>query len=301
MTKTFPKNERPPRIRKAILPAAGFGTRFLPATKAQPKEMLPIVDKPVIQYLVEEAVASGIEEIVIVTGRGKRAIEDHFDYSFELEHNLVEKKKHSLLKEVRAISDMAKFIYVRQPMPLGDGHALLCAKEIIGNEPFAVLFGDDLVDHPSPALKQLINVYEKTGNCVIGLEKIDRKDSQQYGMIKPKSSQGRTHTIESLVEKPKPEKAPSELGIIGKYICTPEIWTALEEARSGTADGEIRLIDGFRRLIKTQPIYGHEIEGDRYDCGSKMGLIKATLNWGLKHDEVGPELKQYLKTLRFKG
>lgn len=284
-------------IKKAVLPAAGFGTRFLPATKAQPKEMLPIVDKPVIQYLVEEAVAAGIEEIIIVTGRGKRAIEDHFDFSFELEHNLVEKGKHQLLKEVRKISEMAKFIYVRQPQPLGDGHAILCAKEIVGNEPFAVLFGDDIVDSEIPAIQQLIQVYEKTQSCVIGLEQIPLSESIHYGMVRAKNREGRCVEVEHLVEKPKTEEAPSNLGIIGKYICTPEIFEALEQSASGTKDGEIRLIDGFRNLIQRQTLYGYEIEGKRYDCGSKLGLIQATLNWALKRDDLGPELKAYLGTL----
>lgn len=285
------------KIKKAVFPAAGFGTRFLPVTKAQPKEMLPIVDKPVIQYLVEEAVAAGIEEIIIVTGRGKRAIEDHFDFSFELEYNLVEKGKQSLIKEVRHISEMAKFIYVRQPKPLGDGHAILCAKEIIGNEPFAVLFGDDIVDSEKPAIQQLMEVYEETGSCVIGLEKIAKKDSIHYGMVKGKTKKGRCIEVESLVEKPTPDKAPSNLGIIGKYICTPEIFKALEASQSGTKDGEIRLIDGFRHLIKTQAIYGYEIEGKRYDCGTKLGLIQATLNWALKREDLAKELKKYMKSL----
>ncbi|MFA5829587.1 MAG: UTP--glucose-1-phosphate uridylyltransferase GalU [Candidatus Gracilibacteria bacterium] len=286
------------KIRKAVFPAAGFGTRFLPVTKSQPKEMLPIVDKPVIQYLVEEAVASGIEEIIIVTGRGKRSIEDHFDYSFELEHTLVEKGKHSLLKEVRAISKLAKFIYVRQPMPLGDGHAILCAKEVVGNEPFAVLFGDDIVDYKVPALKQLIDVYNKTGCSVLGLQEIDPKESENYGMIKAKkgSSHDRLCEIEKLVEKPSPEKAPSNLGIIGKYIVTPEIIEALEKAKPSHG-GEIRLIDGFSQLLKKQKIYGYEIMGKRYDTGTKMGLITATIDFALKRKDLGPELRKYLKSL----
>ena len=290
-----------PKIRKAVFPAAGFGTRFLPVTKAQPKEMLPVVDKPVIQYLVEEAVNSGIEEIVIVTGRGKRSIEDHFDYSFELEHNLVEKRKHDLLEEVRKVSNLAKFIYVRQPQPLGDGHAILCAKEVIGNEPFAVLFGDDLVDSETPAIQQLMNVYEKTESCVIGLEKIPLEDSNKYGMVVPKSQNGREIEIKSLVEKPDPKDAPSDLGIIGKYVCTPEIFAELEKAESATRDGEIRLIDGFRSLINKQPIYGYELEGPRYDCGTKIGLIKATLNWALKRPDLGPRVEEFLHKNGFKA
>ncbi|MCC7197546.1 UTP--glucose-1-phosphate uridylyltransferase GalU [Candidatus Peregrinibacteria bacterium] len=284
------------KIRKAVFPAAGFGTRFLPVTKSLPKEMLPIVDKPVIQYLVEEAVAAGIEEIIIVTGRGKRSIEDHFDYSFELEHTLVEKGKHSLLKEVQGIANLAKFVYVRQPMPLGDGHAILCAKELIGDEPFAVLFGDDIVDHKIPAIKQLINVYNQTGSSVIGLEKVNKKETDQYGIIKPKKHTGRVYEIEDLVEKPSPAKAPSNLAIIGKYIVTPEIIQALEKSKPSHG-GEIRLIDGFRELKKKQPVYGYEIEGKRYDTGNKLGLITATIDFALKRKDLGPELRKYLKSL----
>lgn len=281
------------KIRKAVFPAAGFGTRFLPVTKSQPKEMLPIVDKPVIQYLVEEAVASGITEIIIVTGRGKRSIEDYFDYSFELEHNLVEKGKHSLLKEVRQIAKLAKFIYVRQSMPLGDGHAILCAKEVVGNEPFAVLFGDDIVDGKIPALKQLINVYNETPCSVVALEKIAKEEIQNYGIIKPKWSKGRLHEIESFVEKPLPSKAPSNLGIIGKYVVTPEIIKALEKAAPGHGS-EIRLIDGLRELCLHQKIYGYELQGKRYDTGTKLGLLTANIDFALKRKDIGPALKKYL-------
>ena len=288
------------KIRKAVFPAAGFGTRFLPVTKSQPKEMLPIVDKPVIQYLVEEAVASGIEEIIIVTGRGKRAIEDHFDYSFELEYTLVEKGKHSLLKEVRTISKLAKFVYVRQPMPLGDGHAILCAKEVIGDEPFAILFGDDIVDSKVPALKQLINVYEKTGSSVLALERVPEDETQNYGIIKPSRSTGRLHRIESLVEKPSRGKAASNLGIIGKYIVTPDIIHALEKAKPSHG-GEIRLIDGFMELLKKkQTLYGLEIEGKRYDTGNKLGLITANIDYALKRKDLGPPLAKYLRSLDLK-
>ncbi|MEK7524646.1 MAG: UTP--glucose-1-phosphate uridylyltransferase GalU [Patescibacteria group bacterium] len=295
MNKFFKNNQK---IRKAVFPAAGFGTRFLPVTKAQPKEMLPIVDKPVIQYLVEEAVASGIEEIIIVTGRGKRSIEDHFDYSYELEQTLVERGKRDLIKEVRKISEMAKFVYVRQPRPLGDGHAILCAKEVIGNEPFAVLFGDDLVDSKVPALKQLINIYEKKHAPVIALQRIDKKDSQKYGIIKPKNGNGdgRLHEIEALVEKPKPQQAPSDLSIIGKYILTPEVLETLEHARKG-ADGEIRLIEAFRMLCGKTPLYGYEVEGERYDTGDKLGFLEATIHYALKRPDLGPALKRYLERL----
>lgn len=284
------------KIRKAVFPAAGFGTRFLPVTKSQPKEMLPIVDKPVIQYLVEEAVSSGIEEIIIVTGRGKRAIEDHFDYSFELEHTLVEKGKHSLLKEVRAISRLAKFIYVRQQMPLGDGHAILCAKEVIGNEPFAVLFGDDIVDGKVPALKQLIDAYKKTGYSTIGLQKVPKAETENYGVIKSRKQFQGLHEIESLVEKPSPTQAPSNLAIIGKYILTPAIIKALEKAKP-SKDSEIRLIDGLTELNKTEKIYGYEVKGKRYDTGNKFGLISATINFALKRKDLAPKLKEYIRSL----
>jgi UTP--glucose-1-phosphate uridylyltransferase len=283
-------------IRKAVLPAAGFGTRFLPATKAQPKEMLPIVDKPVIQYLVEEAVASGIEEIIIITGSSKRAIEDHFDYNFELEYMLEKKGKTDLLKKVQDVRDLAKFVYVRQPMPRGDGDAIMRARDVVGNEPFAVLFGDDLVDHEIPALKQLINVYEKTGSSVIGLTKVPKQDVNKYGVVGTKSSNGRTHVIKSLVEKPNQKDAPSDLAIIGKYIVTPEIFEALDKA-SASKDDEMRLIDGFRTLIHTQDIYGYEIEGKRYDTGDTLGFIKATLDFALKRKELSVDLKDYIRSL----
>lgn len=284
------------KIRKAIFPAAGFGTRFLPVTKAQPKEMLPIVDTPVIQYLVEEAVASGIEEIIIVTGRGKRAIEDHFDYSYELEKTLVERGKKDLLRQVRRISEMARFVYVRQPMPLGDGHAILCAKEVIGDEPCAVLFGDDLVDGKVPALSQLIQIYEKVKAPVIALEAVDKSKTDRYGVIEPQkgASSGRLHRIKNLVEKPKPSEAPSNLAIIGKYILTPEVMGALTQVQKGR-DGEIRLIQAFKMLAEKTPLYGYEVEGRRYDTGDKLGFLEATVDFALKRDDVGPALRNYLK------
>lgn len=284
------------KIRKAVFPAAGYGTRFLPATKAQPKEMLPIVDKPVIQYLVEEAVASGIEEIIIVTGRGKRAIEDHFDHSFELEHTLAEKNKHELLKDVRKVSDLAKFVYVRQPMPLGDGHAIMCAREVVGDEPFAILFGDEIVDNKVPALKQLIDVYDKTGSSVIGLSRVPKSEIHNYGVIKPAKADGNTYLVEDLVEKPKAENAPSDLAITGKYVVTPEIFEAMQNA-TPSRDGEMRLIDGFKELIKKQQIYGRVIEGKRYDTGHKLGFIEATIDFALKRKDLKGPLKEYLRTL----
>lgn len=286
-------------IRKAVFPAAGFGTRFLPVTKAQPKEMLPIVDKPVIQYLVEEAVEAGIKEIILVTGRGKRAIEDHFDYSYELENTLVERGKHGLLKEVQKISNMAKFAYVRQQMPLGDGHAILCAKELIGNEPFAVLFGDDLVDSKVPAIKQLIQIFQKVKAPVIALEKIPRKEVSRYGIVGVKKMRGtfspRLFQITDFVEKPTPKEAPSNFAVIGKYILLPEVLTVLENA-TPSRDHEKRLADGLRKWLKMKkPLYGYEIEGKRYDTGDKLGFLMATFDFALKRKDLGPTLKKYLK------
>lgn len=283
-------------IRKAIFPVAGFGTRFLPATKAQPKEMLPIVDKPVIQYLVEEAVAAGITDIIMVTGRGKRAIEDHFDSSFELEHTLVEKEKHDLLEEVRNISKLANFVYVRQPKPLGDGHAILCARDVIGDEPCAVLFGDDIVDGKVPAIRQLIETYNETGCSVIGLKEVPKADISNYGVAGGKTGTGGLVEVDILVEKPKPENAPSNLAIIGKYVITPEVFDCIEKG-GRSAGGELRLIDGLEVLLKKQRIFGKILEGKRYDTGQKIGLIQATIDFALKRKDLGPELKKYLKSL----
>lgn len=290
------------KIRKAVFPAAGFGTRFLPVTKALPKEMLPILDKPVIQYLAEEAAASGIEEIIIITGRGKRAIEDHFDHSFELEYNLVEKEKHDLLKKIRDIEKLAKFIYVRQSQPLGDGHAILCAKEIIGDEPFAVLFGDDIVDSETPALSQLMQVYKETSSPVIACEKVDKESISAYGVIEPEinekslknnSSNNKIIKIKGLVEKPSAKDAPSNLGIIGKYICTPEIFNFLEKAEP-SIKGEIKLIDGFRSMLAAgRDLYALEIEGTRYDTGNKWGLLQASIAFAMKD----PDLKRKIKNM----
>lgn len=276
-----------PPITKAIFPVGGLGTRFLPATKAIPKEMLPIIDKPVIQYLVEEAVNSGIKEIIFVTGQGKNAIQNHFDRSFGLEQILQERKKTTLVKQIQKISHLAKFFYVRQEKPLGDGHAVLCAKEVLDDEPFAVIFGDDLIDSKVPALKQLLQTYQQFGKSVIALEKIPRAQTSSYGIIKPTKTNRklppRTHLIENLVEKPAPEKAPSNLGIIGKYILTPEALKTLNQSKPGQ-DGELRLIDGFRNLIQTDQIYGLEIEGQRFDTGNKVGFLEATLHYAVKQN-----------------
>ncbi len=288
----------PQKITKAILPVAGFGTRFLPVTKALPKEMLPIVDKPIIQYLVEEAVKAGIKEIIFVTGRGKRAIEDHFDDSFELEYNLVEKHKHELLKEIYNISRMAKFAYVRQPKPRGDGHAISCARHLIGDEPCAILFGDDIIDSKIPCIKQLMDVYDKYGDPVIALEKVPKSEVFRYGVVKGVKIEPRTYQLQDIVEKPKVEDAPSDLTIVGKYVITKDVFDALETVTPGN-DGEIRLSDALKAvLMNNKPVYGLEFEGDRYDCGSKIGLLKANVDFALKHKELNGNFREYLKNLK---
>jgi UTP--glucose-1-phosphate uridylyltransferase len=278
------------KIRKAIIPVAGLGTRFLPATKAQPKEMLTLVDKPVIQYIVEEAVASGIEQIIFVTSQTKRAIEDHFDRNFELEYRLRQKQKTKELAEVMEISDLASFVYK------GDGDAIVLAKELIGNEPCAVLYGDDIVDANVPCTAQLIKLYEKYRDPVFAVQKVPKKDLSKYGVIKGVKVDNRTHQVSDLVEKPKPENAPSDLAIIGRYIITPEVFTALEQAKP-SADGEIRLIDAFRSLKGKRSLYAHEFTGQRYDCGNKLQFLIAAVDFGLKHKEVneGGAFSRFLK------
>ncbi len=285
------------KIKKAIIPVAGFGTRFLPATKAQPKEMLPVVDKPVIQYLVEEAVASGIEEIIFVTGRGKRAIEDHFDTSYELEQTLVEKEKRDLLEAVKNIPKLARFSYVRQAKPLGDGHAIMCAQHLVfPGETVAILFGDDLVDNKVPALQQLIDVYQKEKAPVIALARVPHEEVSKFGVIKAEKSDGRLHQISQFVEKPPVEEAPSDLIVIGKYIITPTVFEYLEASRND--QGEIRLANAFIKMTKNQEkIYGYEVEGKRYDCGDKFGFIQATIEMGLKHPNTKEKLRNFLKNL----
>lgn len=273
------------KIRKAIIPVAGLGTRFLPAAKAQPKEMLTLVDTPVIQFLVEEAVAAGIEQIIFITSQTKRAIEDHFDRNFELEYRLAQKNKKKELEEVRRISKLASFVYVRQYKPKGDGHAILMAKDLIGDEPCAVFFGDDIVDSEVPCVKQLMNVYEKYRDPVIGVYKVPKKDIGHYGCVGGTRIDERTLEVNELVEKPKPEKAPSDLAIIGRYIITPEVLGALQKAR-GSVGGEIRLIDAFRALKGKRSMYAHEFEGMRYDCGNKLEFMIAAVDYGLKHPEV---------------
>lgn len=284
-------------LRKAIIPAAGLGTRFLPATKASPKEMLALVDKPLIQYVVEEAVASGITEIIIVTGRGKRAIEDHFDISFELEENLRSRGKKEALDNLRRITSSAKFCYVRQPEALGLGHAILCAAHLIGDEPFAVLLGDDIIDSVKPTLLSMIEVYHRYHAPVIGVHRVPKKEIQQYGVIAGELISKGLYKITDLVEKPAAEEAPSDYAIIGRYILTPEVLTLLEKTPPGK-NGEIQLTDGLKAFAKNNVSYAYEIEGKRHDAGDKLGLLKATVEFGLKNSEFGKAFKEYLKTLK---
>lgn len=285
-------------IRKAIIPVAGMGTRFLPAAKAQPKEMLSVVDKPVIQYIVEEAVASGIEEIVFVTAIGKRAIEDHFDRNFELEYRLEQKNKLKELEQIKAIGKLAKFAFVRQNKPLGDGHAVLCAIPFIDlDEPVAVLFGDDIIDGKKPALKQLLEVYEEYHDPVIALQKVPKKQVSSYGVIGGKAVRKNVWEVREFVEKPLVEEAPSDLIVIGRYVLTPEIIALLPTVRAGK-DGEIRLADAFAAYLKKdRALYGCVFEGTRYDCGNKLGFLKAQVELGLKHPEIGKDVKKYLRSL----
>lgn len=287
----------PAVIRKAIIPAAGLGTRFLPATKASPKEMLPLVDKPLIQYAVEEAVASGIEDIIIITGRGKRAIEDHFDRSFELEENLKGNGKAQILKDIRRISELANFCYVRQSEALGLGHAVLCAQHLIGNEPFAVILGDEVIDARVPALAQLIQVFDKGNGAVIGVQKVRQKEVGQYGIVATRRVAARLHRVLDLVEKPAPHDAPSRYAVIGRYVLSPEIFAILERTAPGK-HREIQLTDALRILGRSAPIYAQEIHGQRYDAGDKLGFLKATVEFALKNPTLGQQFSRYLKRLR---
>ena len=284
-------------ITKVIIPVAGLGTRFLPATKAQPKEMLPIIDKPVIQYLVEEAVKSGITDVIFVTGRGKRAIEDHFDYSPELESSLLQENKREIFQEIRAISEMANFVYVRQKEPRGDGDAVLCASHLINDKPVAVLFGDDIVDNRIPCLSQMIKVFEKYGDVVVALDEVPRQETKHYGVVEAVKISDRIYEIKNIIEKPDPKKAPSNLIIVGKYILTPELFRELKKIRLSKTK-ELRIADGLKNLLKKQPIYGYKFEGKRYDCGSKIGYLKATVDFAFKHPEVKKEFRRYLKKLK---
>ena len=282
------------KITKAVIPAAGFGTRFLPATKAQPKEMLPIIDNPTIQFGVEEAAASGIEDIIIITGRNKRTIEDHFDRSVELENFLEEKGEKDILESIKNISGLADIHFIRQKEQLGLGHAILCAKRHIGNNPFAVLLGDDIIHSKKPVTKQLIDLYSKYGCSVIGCERVSKELIERYGIIDGVLNHDRCYDIKDLVEKPTAEKAPSNLGIIGRYILTPEIFSILEKTQKGVGN-EIQLTDGLKDLLKFQAMYAYEFEGKRYDIGNKLDYIKAIVEFGLRNKDFGAEFGRYLK------
>ncbi|WP_423408388.1 UTP--glucose-1-phosphate uridylyltransferase GalU [Heyndrickxia sp. MSNUG] len=281
------------KVRKAIIPAAGLGTRFLPATKAMPKEMLPIVDKPTIQYIVEEAIASGIEDIIIVTGKGKRAIEDHFDFAHELEQNLMEKGKLDILEKVRYSTNLADIHYIRQKEPKGLGHAVWCARNFIGDEPFAVLLGDDIVQSDTPCLRQLIDQYEQTNSSVIGVQTVADEETHRYGVVEPSVQRGRRYQVENFVEKPAPGTAPSNLAIMGRYILTPEIFMFLDEMETG-AGGEIQLTDAIQKLNQIQRVFAYDFEGKRYDVGEKIGFVKTTVEFALQDESLRAELLAYL-------
>jgi len=289
----------PKKVRKAVFPAAGLGTRFLPATKAMPKEMLPLVDKPIIQYGVEEAVASGCDQIIIITGRGKQAIEDHFDVSYELEKMLEERGKTDLLQIVRQISDLIHIAYVRQKEALGLGHAVLTARELVGDEPFAVLLADDVIDAEVPCLKQMMKVFDKTQCSVLATQVVEGPGISAYGVLEGKpvpGSNGKLYEVMSLVEKPRPEEAPSNLAVIGRYILTPTVFETLSDIKAG-AGGELQLTDGLKQLLKKEKIYGYVFEGKRHDTGDKLGFLKATVEFALKRADLGGPLRQYLKSL----
>lgn len=287
------------KIKKAVIPAAGLGTRFLPATKAQPKEMLPIVDKPAIQYIVEEAVQSGIEDILIITGRNKRSIEDHFDRSVELEQNLQSKGKHELLKKIQTIADMANIHYIRQKEPLGLGHAVLSARHFIGDEPFAVLLGDDIMVSEKPALQQLIDIYQEYKTTVIGVQTVDAADVSKYGIIQTSTQKNKVYDIEDLVEKPAVRQAPSNIAVMGRYVLEPTIFRVLERTPKG-AGNEIQLTDALRTICREQSIYARQLEGIRFDIGDKLGCFKASMEIGLMRDELRPKLLTYLENVLMK-
>src|SRR4051794_13920651 len=287
------------RVRKAVFPAAGWGTRFLPATKAQPKEMLPLVDKPIIQYAVEEAVAAGIEQVIIVTSSQKRAIEDHFDKSYELEDLLEERGDIEMLRQIRHISDLAQVAYVRQKEQLGLGHAVLMAKELVGHEPFAVILSDDVVVGDMPCVGQLVRAYERTHSSVVAVMDVPNDETRRYGVIAtdgPMPDDHRLHRVTGLIEKPDPEHAPSNLAIIGRYILTPKIFDKLEQTPKGSG-GEIQLTDAINALMTEQEVYGYAFEGVRYDAGTTMGWLKASVELALGRQDLGTEFRSYLKTL----
>ena len=281
-------------VRKAIIPAAGLGTRFLPATKSQPKEMLPIVDKPTLQYIIEEAIQSGIEEILIVTGRSKKSIEDHFDRSVELELELEQKGKTEMLKMVQDISNMVNIHYIRQKEPKGLGHAIYCAKSFIGNEPFAVLLGDDIVDSEKPCLKQLIEAYNEYKTSILGVQEVDKQDTDKYGILDAKYIENRVYKVKDMIEKPKVEEAPSNIAILGRYIITPDIFDILENQEPGKC-GEIQLTDALKTLANHEAIYAYKFEGKRYDVGDKLGFLEATVDFALKRSELRDKFIEFLE------
>ncbi|MFH0861072.1 MAG: UTP--glucose-1-phosphate uridylyltransferase GalU [Candidatus Altiarchaeota archaeon] len=285
------------KVRKAVIPAAGLGTRFLPATKAQPKEMLPLVDKPAIQFAVEEAVASGIRDILIITGRGKRAIEDHFDRSLELEQSLKKSGKRTLLKEMIDISELADIHFIRQKQPSGLGHAILCAEKHVGSEPFAVMLGDDIVHSKVPCTAQIMRLHHKYDAPIIAIEEVPKHMIESYGIIDGEKVEDSVYFVRDLVEKPKPENAPSNLGIIGRYILTPEIFKAVRRTKKGKG-GEVQLTDALRILNKETSIFACDFEGVRYDLGNKMDYLKATVDYALMRKDIAPEFRKYLKSLR---
>ena len=282
------------KVKKAVFPVAGLGTRFLPATKSSPKEMLPLIDKPLVQYVVEEAVAAGIEQILFVTGRSKRAIEDHFDISFELEALLYEKGKDAELSQIRHIAEMVNIFYVRQKEALGLGHAILCAREFVGQEPFAVLLGDDIIDAEKPCLGQLLDVYNKYRGSVLALEQVPLENISSYGCVKANVISERVYEVIDMVEKPKREEAPSDLAIIGRYVLTPDIFPILAKQTPGKG-GEIQLTDAILRLSKEEAIYGCRFDGIRHDCGDKLGFLKATVDMALKREEFNDEFRKFLE------
>jgi UTP--glucose-1-phosphate uridylyltransferase len=284
------------KVRKGVFPAAGLGTRFLPVTKAQPKEMLPLVDKPMIQYVVEEAVASGLNDLIIVTGRGKRAIEDHFDAAFELEYYLADRGKADELAQIKTISELASLCYVRQKEPLGLGHAILCARSLVGDEPFGVFLGDDIIDASVPCMRQLLDVFERRQGPVIAVERVPRERIHQYGVIAARPLGDDVYEITDLVEKPKAEDAPSDLAIIGRYVLTPDLFAILAETAPDRR-GEIQLTDALRRLRERRPMYALAFEGKRYDTGDKLGFLKATVEFALARPDLADEFRAYLKSL----
>ena len=283
-------------VKKAIIPAAGLGTRFLPATKSQPKEMLPIVDKPTLQYIIEEAIDSGIEEILIITGRNKKSIEDHFDKSVELELELEQKGKKEMLEMVRDISNMVNIHYIRQKEPKGLGHAIYCAKSFIGDEPFAVLLGDDIVDADTPCLKQLINTYDEYKTTILGVQEVAKEDTDKYGILDVKHIEDRVYKVKDMVEKPSIESAPSNIAILGRYIINPSIFKILENQKPGKG-GEIQLTDALKTLSTQEAIYAYNFEGRRYDVGDKFGFLEATIDFALKRDELREDLLNYMKNI----